>query len=158
MFCGSSNTKIGTCEKWAKKSKHYTAILFNLATGIRRGELLALQWKHVDLDKNTVTVEQAVNKTKAHGLVIASPKTSNSRRTISVSPSIMQILRKHKSKQRDYKMELGEVYNREADLVFCKEDGNLLCPVAFSRTFKRLAEQAGVEGVSFHGLRHYVEC
>lgn len=138
----------------AKKSKHYTAILFNLATGIRRGELLALQWKHVDFDKNIVTIEQAVNKTKAHGLEIASPKTSNSRRTISISPSIMQVLRKHRSKQRDYKMELGEVYNRQADLVFCKEDGNLLCPVAFSRTFKRLTEQAGLEGVSFHGLRH----
>lgn len=138
----------------AKGSKHYTAILLNLATGIRRGELLALQWKHIDFENNTVTIEQAVNKTKAHGLVIDPPKTTNSKRTITVDDSIMQELRKHKQKQNEYKIKLGELYNRSADLVFCKEDGNLLCPVAFSRTFKRLAEQAGVNGVSFHGLRH----
>jgi len=138
----------------AKKSKHYTAILFALFTGIRRGELLALEWKHIDFKNNTITIEQALTKTQANGLVIDSPKTKNSKRTITVNEGLMKELKKHSWKQKEYKDKLGDAYYKKHDLVFCKEDGTPLCPVAFSRTFKRLTERAGIEDFSFHGLRH----
>ncbi len=138
----------------AKKSKHYTAILFALFTGIRRGELLALEWKHIDFKNNTITIEQALTKTQANGLVIDSPKTKNSKRTITVNEGLMKELKKHSWKQKEYKDKLGDAYYKKHDLVFCKEDGTPLCPVAFSRTFKRLTERAGIEDFSLHGLRH----
>jgi len=138
----------------AKQSKHYTAILLDLSTGIRRGELLALEWKHIDFKNNTITIEQALTKTQANGLVIDSPKTKNSKRTITVNEGLMKELKKHSWKQKEYKDKLGDAYYKKHDLVFCKEDGTPLCPVAFSRTFKRLTERAGIEDFSFHGLRH----
>lgn len=138
----------------AKQSKHYTAILFDLSTGIRRGELLALEWKHIDFKNNTITIEQALTKTQAYGLVIDSPKTKNSKRTITVNEELMKELKKYSWKQKEYKDKLGDAYYKKHDLVFCKEDGTPLCPVAFSRTFKRLAERAGIKDFSLHGLRH----
>ena len=138
----------------AKKSKHYAAILLDLSTGIRRGELLALEWKHINFKNNTITIEQALNRTKEKGIKVGKTKNANSKRKVSVHKSVMSELKKHGWKQKEHKDLLGDAYYRGHDLVFCKEDGTPLCPVAFSRTFKRLTERAGIEDFSFHGLRH----
>ena len=138
----------------AKKSKHYTAILFSLFTGVRRGELLALEWKHIDGETNTVTIEQAITRTKTEGIKIGKTKTKNSNRTIAINDFLMMELMKHNVKQSINKDVLGEAYYSKHDLVFCQNDGSPLCPVAFSRTFKRLTERAGIEDFSLHGLRH----
>lgn len=138
----------------AAKSKHHTAILFDLYTGLRRGELLGLEWKHIDFKNNTIKIEQALTKTKTEGVRIGKTQTKNSQRVIAVKETLMKELKRHSWKQKEYKDKLGELYNTEYDLVFCKEDGSPLCPASFSKTFKKLANRAGFEGVSFHGLRH----
>ncbi len=138
----------------AKESKHYAAVLFSLYTGVRRGELLALEWKHIDGETNTVTIEQAITRTKTEGIKIGKTKTKNSNRTIAINDFLMMELMKHNVKQSINKDVLGEAYYSKHDLVFCQNDGSPLCPVAFSRTFKRLTERAGIEDFSLHGLRH----
>jgi integrase len=57
-----------------------------LASGMRRGELLALRWQDVDLDGGTLRVERSLEQTKA-GLVFKAPKTGHGRRTITLPPS-----------------------------------------------------------------------
>ncbi len=51
-----------------------------LSTGIRRGELMGLQWGDLDLDAGKLRVERAIEKTKAHGLRMKAPKTRHGRR------------------------------------------------------------------------------
>jgi integrase len=69
-----------------------------LATGMRPGEYLALQWKHVDLKAGTVRVERALVEAEGK-LSIAPPKTSRSRRTIPLPPSVTRALAAHKERQ-----------------------------------------------------------
>ena len=61
-------------------------VSFLLGTGCRRGEVLALRWKDVDLEKARVRIERSLEQTKKGGLRFKSPKTKNSRRNVSISP------------------------------------------------------------------------
>jgi integrase len=75
----------------------------DLATGLRRGELLALPWSNVDLDAATLRVERSLEETKA-GLRFKPPKTAHGRRTISLPPSTVTALREHRRKQLETRL------------------------------------------------------
>jgi integrase len=62
--------------------------IVGLATGTRRGKILALRWKCVNLDTGRVRVEQSLEQTKA-GLRFKGPKTKHGRRQFSVSASVI---------------------------------------------------------------------
>ena len=70
-----------------------------IGTGLRRGELLALRWSDVDLDGARLRVEQAVEWTQAHGLRFKEPKTRHGRRSVSLAPSTVDVLRAHRREQ-----------------------------------------------------------
>ncbi|GJM80179.1 hypothetical protein HMSSN139_26750 [Paenibacillus sp. HMSSN-139] len=80
-----------------------------LTTGMRRGELLGLEWKHVDLDAGVIDIVQSIPAYKDHVPVIKSPKTKDSYRKVALSPSMIDELRvykkewnKNKLKERRY--------------------------------------------------------
>jgi integrase len=77
-----------------------------LATGMRRGELLALRWQDVDLDGAKLRVEQSLEQTKA-GLRFKSPKTKNGRRTISLPKTTVAELRDHWKAQQEFRLSCG---------------------------------------------------
>jgi integrase len=77
-----------------------------LATGMRRGELLALRWCNVDLDAGRIQVERSLEQTKA-GLRIKEPKTKHGRRGIRVPPSVVAELRVHWAQQQEHRLKLG---------------------------------------------------
>jgi integrase len=72
-----------------------------LATGLRRGELLALRWQDLDLEKNSLRVEQALEETTRGGLIAKAPKTKTSKRTVSLPLSSVALLREHRKVQQD---------------------------------------------------------
>lgn len=138
----------------ARDTKHFPAYFLALNTGLRRGELLGLRWKDVDLKAGSITVNQGLVRTK-QGLVFQEPKTKLSNRTIGISPQVVSVLKDHKKRQNEERLSAGEAYNKEHDLVFCNELGEPICPRGFTRHFERLLKRAGLEGkVTFHGLRH----
>lgn len=59
-----------------------------ITTGMRRSEILALEWEHVDLEKGKIYVQQSLTYTKEQGHVFKAPKTKNSVRTISLTPAV----------------------------------------------------------------------
>jgi integrase len=61
---------------------------------MRRGELVALRWKDIDLDGGKLRVEQSIEQTKT-GLRFKSPKTKHGRRTIAIPPAVVADLRAH---------------------------------------------------------------
>ena len=81
----------------AKLAGHalYPIVALALATGMRRGELLALQWGDVDLDASTLRVERSVEETRA-GLRLKPPKTKRGRRNIALPTETVAMLRAHK--------------------------------------------------------------
>src|SRR3546814_5138650 len=84
-------------------------IFVTLATGLRRGEVLALRWSDIDLARNaggTLTVAQSLEQTK-DGLRFKAPKTKRSRRTIALSASVAEALRAHRARQAAERLQLG---------------------------------------------------
>jgi integrase len=124
----------------------HTPIFLALATGLRRGELLGLAWRHIDLDAGLLHVEQAVEQTKA-GVRFKTPKTRHGRRTLTLPPAAVEVLRRHRVAQAEEHLKLGL---GKPDLLFPRAAAD---PREFSKAFARLADRAGVE-ITFHGLRH----
>jgi integrase len=124
-----------------------------LSSGARRGELLALPWDRVDLDKATMRIEHSLEQTRA-GLKLKAPKTRTSRRTVSLPPSAVEALRAHRRKQLEIRIALGQGKPDADTLVFCRIDGDPIPPNDLSRDWARFVKSRKLPRVSFHGLRH----
>ncbi len=130
----------------------YIIVSFGLATGMRRGELLALRWRDVDLDGGKVTVERSLEQTKA-GLRFKSPKTKSGLRTISIPPSTVTDLRAHWKEQLEQRLALGLGKAPDDALVFPTWEGNTRSPNGLTKEFGVAIREIGLK-VTFHALRH----
>jgi integrase len=85
--------------------------LFVLAvkTGMRRGELLALRWEDVDLDKGMLQIRGTLRRTR-EGLTFGVPKTAASRRQVLLSPSLVAALRRHRARQEEERQSAGGLW------------------------------------------------
>jgi site-specific recombinase XerD len=99
-----------------------------LHTGMRRGEILALSWEGVDLVRKTVTVLRSKN---------------GEQRTIPMNQTVGELLKDH-SKVRPLK----------SSRVFCKETHRPVAVRVLDRAFRRAVQEAGIENLHFHDLRH----
>jgi integrase len=146
----------------AHGTDYFPAYYLELATGLRRGELLALRWKDVDLEKGAVTVNQGLVRTR-EGLIFQEPKTKLANRTINIPVEVVGVLKMYQSRWKVMKDGAGEAWinfdkdnpdNHENDLLFCNKLGKPLDPRSFTHHFERLLKKAGLPKVTFHGLRH----
>ena len=136
----------------AQSTRLHVPILLSLATGLRRGELLAVRWQDIDLDRGILHVNQAIEQTKA-AIRIKPPKTRKGRRKITLPLSAVEMLQAHKVRQLEERMALGLGRN-ERGLVFTRYDGETINPANFSKEFKRIVGRANIRPVSLHALRH----
>jgi integrase len=124
----------------------HTIVFLALASGLRRGELLALTWGAIDLDGGCLQVAQATEQTRA-GVRIKAPKTRKGRRIVSLPAAAVDLLRRYKITQAEEHLRLGL---GKPELLFPREAAD---PREFSKAFARLADRAGVD-TTLHDLRH----
>jgi integrase len=124
-------------------------------TGLRRGELLALHWKHVDLDKGTLFVGASLEHSRAASdrVRFKAPKSKTSRRVIPLAPECVMLMRSHKAQQEEERGLAGDTYV-DNDLVFPNPHGSPWPPDTFTMQFSKLAKSVGMRGFRFHDLRH----
>ena len=122
-------------------------------TGLRRGELLALQWSDIDFDAGTLSVKRSLQYTKADGYSYKPPKTKKSRRTIDISTELTEELKKWKAHQDRIRLRLGTLWQKN-NLVFDNGDGGWMNPDSVSAWFPDHAEKQGLPRHNFHILRH----
>jgi len=132
----------------------YPIVSLALATGMRRGELLALQWGDVDLDVATVRVERSVEETKQAGLRVKSPKTKRGRRAITLPSAAVAMLRAHKVEQMEVRLQIGMGKPKPDTLVFGTTEGSLMSPDNLSSRWYHICRNRGLPCVAFHALRH----
>lgn len=137
------------------------AILLGLATGLRRGELLALRWQDLDLESGLLQVCQILVRVRVHEatggprsrLIFQEPKTGDSRRTIPIPLDVVEALRRQKARQGEEKLLMGQAYE-DHGLVFCLANGRPLDPTTFYRHFLALLKRAGLPRYHVHDLKH----
>jgi integrase len=138
---------ISACEGTGLHPVVFTALM----TGMRRGELSALRWANVDLDKGFLLVVEAVEETKG-SIRIKEVKTVNGRRRISLPPVAVDFLNHHKAKEIEKRLRLGLGKDDNA-FVFTTQDCRMRSPGLITNRFCKLVKRLGMN-ISFHGLRH----
>lgn len=121
-------------------------ILLTLYSGIRIGELCALQWKDIDFKNNILHINKTlqrvyINDREIHSskIVITEPKTHNAERDIPISKEFANELKKYKTEPEHY-------------LLSCSN--KWIEPRTYRRFFERISKKANIERINFHGLRH----
>ena len=131
-----------------------TFLWLSMVTGSRRGEMVALRWTHVDLDRGTVTVQRSLAQTRS-GLVEKGTKSSQGR-GVSLDDQTVEFLRAHRSRVESRCSALG-VRPPIDGFVFSQDpDGTRpLLPRSVSQRYRRMATRLGLRSTRLHALRHY---
>ena len=127
----------------------HTAVM----TGMRRGELLGLRWRDVDLDADLLHVRQAAQWLPGQGWCFRPPKTNSSRRPVALAPATTDVLREHRRQQLAERLALGPSYS-DQDLAFATPLGTPIDPSNLRRAWERIVRSAGLAHLRFHDLRH----
>jgi integrase len=136
----------------ARRTRLYVPLAIAAATGLRRGELLALTWANVDLEAGSLRVTASLQRVDDE-LVFLPPKTDRARRTVGLAPSAVALLRRHRREQIERRVLLGEAWS-DLDLVIERGDGQAFPPDSLSRDWYRLVRRIGLPGLRLHDLRH----
>lgn len=120
-------------------------ILLAAFTGLRFGELAALQRHDIDLDRRTVAVRRALAETRTDGIVVKTPKSAAGVRTVAFPASLAESLATHLAVY---------VKPRRDGLVFTGARGGLLRRNNFRRLWLQALKTTGLGDVHFHDLRH----
>lgn len=124
-----------------------------LNTGMRQGELLALKWDDVDLERGVLRVRRTLTHSDKR-FVLGEPKTKKSQRSIRLTVSAVQALREHLARQLEEMERAGSLY-ASGGLIFATETGTIINPSNLrNRSFKPLLRLAGLRQIRFHDLRH----
>ena len=132
-----------------------TFIMLAASSGARRGELLALRWSDVDLDRGRLSIERGVVRV-GDDLIEQGTKTHQSRR-ISLDAGTVAALGAHKAVMVDRAQAASTRITSESFVFSHSVDGSSPWhPDSTSRAFRNICKQAGVTGIRLHDLRHYV--
>ena len=129
---------LGTFFQEARRSGVFELYYIDLATGLRRGELLGLKWSDIDLAKGVIHVRRQV--LRQNGKVVEAPlKTKNSYRNIAIGADTIEVLKGMEQKD---------------EYVFPSPYGGPMSPDSVLHMLQRVLKRAGLERIRFHDLRH----
>lgn len=134
--------------KFAQSSRFYPIYILLITTGMRRGEILALEWTDIDFETNTLSITKSLNAER----IIKKAKTPTSVRNLIIPDFVADILKEYRTQQKKWFMASG--IRPEHNAIFTASNGAYLFPRNVLRTFKQDCQEAGVPIVNLHSLRH----
>lgn len=131
----------------------YMPVYLAILLGLRRGEVLGLQWGDIDFDNNIIRIRNNYTMVDGKAMLLNDTKTDSSTRDIVVTDRIMSELKDHRLKQKKMRVMLGDKYH-VSDFVCTWPDGAPFNPSHLSRAFKDRMKKYGLPEIRFHDLRH----
>lgn len=130
-----------------------TLVWLTMTTGIRRGELCALRWKHVNLDNGVITVRRAIAQNGTH--TEEKDTKTHQRRHVTLDPETIDVLSEHLARCENRAQALGAALTPESFIFSTAPGSNThLVPSAVTHRYSRTATRVGVD-THLHNLRHY---
>ncbi len=140
-------TEQNTLQQYIAENQNKTTlgIALSMSTGIRIGELCALQWRDIDLEKRILTVRKTIQRIQCPTiaartkLIITEPKSESSKRNIPIPECIADFLKKFKGNAEEYVLSGSEKPTE---------------PRTMQYRFTRILKNVNLPSVHFHALRH----
>ncbi|WP_366558991.1 tyrosine-type recombinase/integrase [Flavonifractor sp. An306] len=126
----------------AKEDGCYELLLLELSTGLRRGEILALQWDDLDFRTGALRIERQIQRIKGE-LVVSQPKTKTSNRSVILPGPILKVLERYRKSCSSRWM-----------FPSPKKTDSPLDPAAVRKKLTSVLKRAGCKHLRFHDLRH----
>ncbi|MER8520206.1 site-specific integrase [Mesorhizobium sp. M0644] len=136
-----------------RPSRMYIPVLLAVTCGLRRGEILALRWRHLELGDNRrqVSVVESAEQT-TEGVRYKEPKSGRAR-TVALSASVVAELKAHRIRQAEELLRLGLRPNGDS-FVVAQVDGSPLQPRSLTHEWIRVLGKTALPRIRFHDLRH----
>lgn len=126
-----------------------------ITTGLRRGELLGLEWHHIDWNTGILTVAQSVSLSPAGVAHVKEPKTRSSKRKVALPPTMLQELKEYYQHKLDEREKIGELWEGgQYNFMFCHPNGKAFHQERPYLWFREFIKKNGLRYIRFHDLRH----
>ena len=136
----------------ARGTDLFIPVLLATNLGLRRGEVLALRWEHVDFANGIVHIRENKVITK-EGALTKAPKSAAGIRDLTMGSQVMTELKQAHAKYIRNKLAKGRAF-KDSGLVFSQEDGSEYRPESLTRMWRRFLDKHGLKSIRFHDLRH----
>ncbi len=123
-----------------------------VSLGLRQSEAFGLRWQDVDLEHGRLTVRWQLQEIDGEYRFVE-PKSSRSRRTVTLPAPLLNGLKQHRSRQNIERLQAGSKW-KDWNLVFCTPLGTPLDGSNVRKQYKALLKRAGLPELRFHDLRH----
>lgn len=123
-------------------------------TGARKGEILSLTWQDINFKDNTIRINKALAQGLNNKLIIQTPKTKTSVRTISIDPKTTEILKEWRKKQKEFYFMQGLNTLSPKQLVFSNHNNELLQPHHTYTVLNKIITKYNLKRITTHGFRH----
>jgi|GEM_PF-6338078 len=154
-----------------------TVVILGAYLGLRREEIMGLEWDQVDLQRGYISIRQVLTEPDDSLLEIWETKSEKSRRKLKINDDLCQYLAELKKKQKNNKKICGssysdtlmitarkinragkyEYFSYEADFVYRQADGTIKKPRNVSAAFSRMIKRNNLPHLTLHGLRHSLQ-
>lgn len=147
-----TDPEIQTAINAAKGTDAFLLVFLGLAIGLRRGELCALKWQHIDLANRQIHITE--NRVSVKGNVITKqPKSKSSNRTITIGSNVCKILQTAKEEYEVKRNAYGPGFSKEEYVIHLK-DGSPYHPDSLTQKWDRFMAKHGLKHIRLHDLRH----
>jgi integrase len=128
--------------------RHHPLVLCGFRTGLRIGELIALQWQDVDFHNKLILVQRNVTRGK-----IITPKSRSSKRSVRMTQQLVNVLKGHRNWMKEETLRQG--WGNVPEWIFCNEDAGFLSyPNFMHRVWNRALEKSGLRRRTPRDMRH----
>ena len=135
----------------ARDTRLHMLVTLAVQCGLRRGEIAALRWRHVDLAHAQLTIVESMEQTKS-GIRVKRPKSGKGR-AVAIAPSLVGDLHQHRLHQTEELLRLGVRLTEDA-IVVAQADGMPYQPRSLSRAWEQWIVTTELPPIRLHDLRH----
>jgi integrase len=125
--------------------------MLGILCGLRRGEICALRWRHVELAAGNLSVTESAEQTRA-GVRYKPPKSGRGR-TVALSMMAIDELRAHRRRQAEQLLRIG-VQQSDDTFIYMREDGEPMQPASLTQAWRQAIGQIKLPRIRLHDLRH----